>query len=258
MTKDYFQRIWVIALNAFRETVRDKLLYSLVAFAALAIAASLLAGSVSLGQDIRVITDFGLTAILIFLLIITLFISTQLVWREVEHKTIYLALTKPISRDQFYLGKFFGLCLTIAVSAAVMGVIFLTLLYTKTHALSVPAIWAIGFLTLEAWLLTALGLLFSAFASPISSAVYTFCLVLIGHASSSLWLVAQKSPTALKGVLEFVYYLFPNLEKFNLRNEVVYNFRPDLIQVLSVFGYFVAFTGILLIAGAAIFRQDEF
>lgn len=255
---NYWRKVRVLTINTFRETVRDKLLYSLVAFAVLAIAASLLAGSVSLNQDVRVITDFGLTAILVFLLIITLFISTQLVWREVEHKTIYLALSKPISRDQFYLGKFFGLCLTIAVSAAVMGGIFLALLYFKTHAVSVSAIWAILFLTLEAWLLTALGLLFSAFTSPIASAVYTFCLVLIGHASSSLWGVAQKSAPLLKGVLEFVYYLFPNLEKFNLRNEVVYGFQPDLTQVLSVAGYFIAYTVILLIAGAAIFRQDEF
>lgn len=258
MSKEYFRKIGVITINTFRETVRDKLLYSLVAFAALVIAASLLAGSVSLGQDVRVITDFGLTAILIFLLIITLFISTQLVWREVEHKTIYLALTKPISRDQFYLGKFFGLCLTIAVSAGIMGAIFLTLLYTKTNTVSVSAIWAIVFLLMEAWLLTALGLLFSAFASPVASAIYTLCLVLIGHASSSLLLIAQKSSSILKSILEVVYYVFPNLEKFNLRNEVVYNFQPDTTQILSVLGYFVAYTAILLIAGAAIFRQDEF
>lgn len=256
--KTYWQKIWVITINTFRETVRDKLLYSLVAFAALAIAASLLAGSVSLNQDVRVITDFSLTAMLVFLLIITLFIGTQLVWREVEHKTIFLALTKPISRDQFYLGKYFGLCLTIAVSAVIMAAIFLGLLYLKTHAISIPALWAILFLVMEAWLLTALGLLFSTFTAPLASAVYTLCLVLIGHASSSLWLIAQKSSPVVKGLLEFVYYIFPNLEKFNLRNEVVYGFRPDVIQIVSVTCYFVAFTAVLLIVGMAVFRRDEF
>jgi len=258
MTPSYWQKIGVIALNTFRETVRDKLLYSLIAFAGLVIAASLLAGSVSLGQDVRVINDFGLTAMLVFLLIITLFVGTQLVFREIERKTIYLALTKPISRDQFYLGKYLGLCLTILVAAVMMAVLFLGVLYFKTKGVSVSAVWAIGFLVLEAWLLTAVGLLFSSFASPISSAVYTFCLALIGHSSTSIWTIAQKSPVALKGILEFVYYVFPNLEKFNLRNEVVFNFRPDAVQVIAVLGYFLGYTLVVLFLGGLIFRRDEF
>lgn len=256
--RNYWSIIGVIARNTFQETVRDKLLYSLVAFAGLVIAASLLAGSVSLGQDVRVIIDFGLTAMLVFLLIITLLIGTQLMFREMERKTIYLALTKPISRDQFYLGKFFGLCLTLAVAAGVMTVLFLGLLYVKTKTFSEPALWAVLFLLLEVWLLTAIGLLFSTFASPLSSAVYTFCLVLIGHSSNSLWLIAQKNPGVLGNILEAIYYIFPNLEKFNLRNEVVYNFQPVAMQVVGVVGYFVCYTAVIIIAGLVAFRRDEF
>lgn len=247
-----------IAINTFRETVRDKLLYSLIGFAVLTIAASLLAGSVSLGQDARVIQNFGITALLVFLLIITIFIGTQLVYREIERKTIYLTLSKPLTRESFYLGKYIGLCLTIAVSALVMGVVFLAVLRCKTGQFSTPVIWATSFVILEAWLLTAVGLLFSSFTSALASAVYTFGIVLIGHSATTIWILSQKSQGFLRYVLEVVYYLFPNLEKFNLRNEIVYNFQPDLQQVLLVIAYFIAYTAAVLLAGLAIFRRDEF
>ncbi|HSX42448.1 MAG TPA: ABC transporter permease subunit [Candidatus Saccharimonadales bacterium] len=252
------KKIWAVAKNTFKETVRDKLLYALLGFAVLVIAGSLLAGSVSLGQDQRVIEDFSLTAMLVFLLIITLFIGTQLVRREVERKTIYLSLTKPISRDQFYLGKFVGLCLTSAVSAVVMGTIFLIVLYLKTKSFEWVALWAIGALILEIWLLTAVSLLFSSFAAPIASAIYTFGLVLVGHSSLTIWSIAQKSGGFLKGTLEAVYYVFPNLEKFNLRNEVVYHLHPNPTQTVAIILYFVGYTVAVLLLGMSVFRRHEF
>jgi len=247
-----------IALNTFRETVRDKLLYSLVAFAVIVLGASLLAGSVSLGQDTRVVQDFGLMAILVFQLIISLFIGTQLVWREVEHKTIYMVLSKPVSRNTFYLGKFFGLCLTLLVTGLVMGGLFLILVGYKTHTVQAVSIIAISYTILEAWLLTAVGLLFSAFTTPLASAVYTFCLALIGHSSATIWIISQKSGSIIKGLLEGIYYLLPNLEKFNYRNDVVFNLPPDGRQTALVALYFLGYTIALLLLGMAAFRRDEF
>lgn len=253
-----FSIVKSIASNTFRETVRDKLLYSLIGFSILTIAASLLAGSVSLGQDARVIQNFGITALLVFLLIITVFIGTQLVYREVERKTIYLALSKPLSRETFYLGKYFGLCLTILVSALIMGTVFLMILRWKTGVISTPVVWATSFVILEAWLLTAVGLLFSSFTSALASAVYTFGVALIGHSATTIWVLSQKSQGFLRYLLETVYYIFPNLEKFNLRNEIVYNFQPDSTQVLLTLAYFLTYTAAILLAGLAIFRRDEF
>ncbi len=249
---------WAIALNTWRETLRDKLLYSLVGFAVLVIAASLLAGSVSLGQDARVIENFSLTAMLVFLLVITYFIGTQLVFREVERKTIYLVLSKPVSRETFYLGKFFGLCLTILVAGLIMAAMFLIVLGVKTDNVPVAAYFAVGAIILEAWLLTAVSLLFSTFTSPLSSAVYTFGVTLIGHGSATIWLLAEKGSPVVRGLLEGVYYLFPNLEKFNLRNDVVFNLVPDVAQVGWILLYFVGYTAFLLILGVSIFRRHEF
>ena len=250
--------IKTIALNTFRETIRDRIFYSLIAFAVLTVAASLLAGSVSLGQDVRVIGDFSLTAILVFELIITLFIGTQLVWREIERKTVYLVLSKPVSREAFYLGKFFGLCLTLLVSGVIMGVIFLSIMAFKTHAFNFIAALAILLVILEAWLLTAVGLLFNSFTTPLASAIYTFCLALIGHSSTTIWLMAKKATPAVRYVLESVYYVFPNLEKFNLRNEVAFSFQPEAGQMVMILLYFVAYTVAVLLLGMAAFRRHEF
>lgn len=250
--------IWIIAKNTYIETVREKVLYAIVGFSVLVIAASLLAGSISLGQDIRVIQSFGLTSMLIFLLIITIFIGTQMLYRETERKTIYLTLTKPISREVFYLGKFVGLCLVLATSAVLMGIVYITLLWAKSGFVAHANYWAIGFIILETWLITALGMLFGSFASPISSALYSFGLILIGHSAGTIYLISQKSEPILKYVLQGVYYLFPNLEKFNLRNEVVYSLSPDFLQVISTLGYFLGFTALLIVLGMAVFRRNEF
>ncbi len=250
--------VLAIARNTFRETIRDRVLYSLIGFSVLVIAASLLAASVSLGQEARVIQDFGLTAMLIFLLIITIFIGTQLVYREVERKTVYLVLSKPVSRDAFYLGKFLGLSLTLAVVASIMGAVFLSLVAFKTGSFSSSGLMAVIFMCLEAWILTAVGMLFSSFTSPLASAIYTFSLALIGHSSESIWRIAQKAQPAVRYALEAVYYIFPNLEKFNLRNEVVFNFIPDATQIGSVLIYFIGYLIALLLLGFVIVRKHEF
>lgn len=254
----YWRTIGVIAVNTYKETIRDRILYSLIGFAGLVIVASLLAGSVSLGQDVRVIESFSLTAMLIFLLTITLFVGTQSVFREVERKTVYLTLSKPVSRDQFYLGKYLGICLTIAVSALVMGAVFLVLIYQKTQVFSWSDVWAVVFLLFEAWLLTAVGLLFSAFSSPIASAVYTLCLALIGHSSATIWAIAAKSTGFVRYMLESVYYVFPNLDKFNLRNEVIYAVKPTLTEFSTTVLYFLAYALLALVLGMLAFRKDEF
>lgn len=250
--------VLAIARNTFKETIRDRILYSLVGFSVLVIAASLLAASVSLGQEARVIQDFGLTAMLIFLLIITIFIGTQLVYREVERKTVYLVLSKPVSRDAFYLGKFLGLSATLFVVAAIMGTVFLALVAFKTGTFSVSGLMAILFMCLEAWILTAVGMLFSSFTSPLASAIYTFSLALIGHSSESIWRIAQKAQPAVKYILEGVYYLFPNLEKFNLRNEVVFGLVPDATQIGSVLVYFAGYLAALILLGFVIVRKHEY
>ena len=119
-----------VAVNVFRESVRDKVLYNLVVFAVLLMAASYLIGQLTAGQDIKIIKDLGLAAIATFGLMIAVFIGIGLVWKEVERRSIYALLTKPISRAQFIVGKYFGLVLTLAVNVVVMVVAWYAVLAT--------------------------------------------------------------------------------------------------------------------------------
>lgn len=250
--------IWLIALNTFKETIRDRILYLIVVFSITVIAATLLAASVSLGQDARVIKGLGLTAMLMLLLIITVFSGTQLIWREIERQTIYFILTKPVSREAFLLGKYLGLVLTVTLVGSIMGGELLALLKLKGILELAPTLATIGFIWLESYLVIAISLFFASFAAPLSSAVYTFLIVMVGHSSTTIWLISQKASPSLKYLLETVYYLFPNLEKFNLRNELIYGLTVEPSQVLTVIGYFVGYTLVMLLLALAAARHQEY
>jgi ABC-type transport system involved in multi-copper enzyme maturation permease subunit len=112
--------VGLVAVNVFRESVRDKVLYNLVAFAVLLMAAAYLLGQLSAGQDVKIIKDLGLAAISIFGLLIAIFIGIGLVWKEVDRRSIYGVLSKPIRRSEFVLGKYLGLLLTLIVMQLVV------------------------------------------------------------------------------------------------------------------------------------------
>src|SRR5260221_10127743 len=121
-----------IAVNVFRESVRDKVLYNLVVFASLLIGASYLLGQLTAGQDVKIIKDLGLAATSVFGLFIAVFIGIGLVSKEVERRSIYGLLPKPIHRYQLVLGKYVGLSLTLVVNVAVMAAaLYAVLLYMK-------------------------------------------------------------------------------------------------------------------------------
>lgn len=149
------KQILIIAQNTLRETIRDRILYSILGFSIMVIAASLLAGSVSLDQDIRVIQNFSLMSVLIFMLVITVFLGSQMMFREIERKTIYITLSKPVSREQFYLGKFFGLTATVSLAVLTMSIVFMSVLYFKGYREFSSIVWAVIFMLFEVPILVA-------------------------------------------------------------------------------------------------------
>src|SRR2546423_10299820 len=187
----------LIAANVFRESVRDKVLYNLVLFAILLIAGAYLIGQLTAGQDVRIIKDLGLGAMSIFGLFIAVFIGIGLVSKEVERRSIYSLLAKPVHRFQIVLGKYIGLVLTLAVNLSIMSAaLYLVLLYMATTGgpgmvrgieapVLDPALFkAIGLLFVELSVVTAIALFFSTFSTPILSAAFTFSLYVSGHLSA--------------------------------------------------------------------------
>src|SRR5436190_6705505 len=114
-------RVVIIARNAFREAVRDRILYNLILFVLLITASAVFLSELSAGQEARVIVNLGLSSILIFGTFISIFVGVSLVWKEIEKRTVYSIFSKPIGRGEFIIGKYLGLCLTLLVNVAVMG-----------------------------------------------------------------------------------------------------------------------------------------
>src|ERR1700716_2895797 len=194
-----WRRVVAIARNAFREAVRDRVLYNLVVFALLLIAGAIFLGELSAGQEAKIIVDLGLSAILLFGVFIAIFVGVGLVYIEIERRTLYAILSKPIGRGEFLLGKYLGLCLTLFVNVLIMGLgLSLALIFVKRgFDPLVVRIWpAIFLIYVELAILTGVAMLFSAFSSPALSALLAFFVFVIGHFSADLKTLANSLGSA--------------------------------------------------------------
>ena len=261
-----------IAINVFRESVRDKVLYNLVLFAILLIAASLLIGELTAGQDVKIIKDLGLSATSIFGLFIAVFIGIGLVSKEVERRSIYALLAKPIERGQLVLGKYVGLVLTLAVNVSVMAVALYAVLGFMSWGVprEVAQTWdapgldpalleAIGLILVELMLVTAIALFFSTFSTPILSAAFTFGLFVVGHFSSDLrnFQDVVASPAAAR-IARALYWVLPNLAQFDVKDNVVHGVPVPIAYVATTTAYGVLYIAMLLVVSMFIFSRRDF
>jgi len=255
-------RIGTIAQNAFREAVRDRVLYNLVLFVLLLTAGAIFLGELSGGQEAKIIVDLGLSSILLFGVFIAIFVGIGLVHKEIERRTIYAILSKPIGRGEFLLGKYLGLCLTLLVNVFVMGAgVSLALLYVKRGwDPLVFSIWpAILLIYLELAILTAVALLFSTFSSPALSALLTFFVFVAGHFSGDLkTFAASLGGTAARWFFTTIYYLVPNLSNYSLITPAAHGYAPGAPELLLALLYAVIYSSVLLAAGALIFNRRNF
>jgi ABC-type transport system involved in multi-copper enzyme maturation permease subunit len=254
-----WRRVAAIARNAFREAVRDRVLYNLVVFVLLLIAGAIFLGELSAGQEAKIIVDLGLSAILLFGVFIAIFVGVGLVYKEIERRTLYAILSKPIGRGEFLLGKYLGLCLTLLVNVAIMGVgLSLALLYVKRGwDPLVVRIWpAIFLIYLELMILTGVAMLFSAFSSPALSALLTFFVFVIGHFSADLKTLAGSMGSApTRWFFAGLYYLLPNLANYNAIAAAAHGQVPEVRALIAALVYGLIYIGVLLAATTLVFSR---
>ena len=246
-TSKSITRTVAIARNAFREAVRDRVLYNLVLFVLLLTAGAIFLGELSAGQETKIIIDLGLSAMLLFGVFIAIFVGVGLVYKEIERRTLYAILSKPIGRGQFLVGKYLGLCLTLLVNVAVMGAgVSVALVYIRRGwEPSAIRIWpAILLIYLELTIITAVALLFSTFSSPALSALLTFFVILIGNFSGDLFRV--------------LYYLLPHLTTYAVITPAAHGLTPDIQTILLALAYAVIYSIVLLAAATMIFSGRNF
>jgi ABC-type transport system involved in multi-copper enzyme maturation permease subunit len=217
--------ISVIARNTFKEAVRDRILYLLLFFSGLSIILSRVLAVLTVGDRVKVVKDVGLASISFFGALMAILIGTGLVYKEIEKRTIFTLISKPIRRAEFLLGKFFGLVL-----------IFMELI-----------------------LLTAVAVLFSCFSTPILSSLFALSFYLIGHFSWGLETLIKKTPAgAGRTFLRILYTLLPDLENFNIKTEVVQNLPLPAGLWLGAAGYGAAYTAFVLLLAYLVFRRRDF
>lgn len=256
------RRVATIARNTFREAVRDRVLYNLVLFVVLLTVASVFLGAASAAQDTKIIVDLGLSASLLFGVFIAVFVGVGLVYKEIERRTLYAIFSKPVGRGEFLLGKYLGLCLTLAINVAVMGLaVSLAVLYATGGQTSLAVrLWpAVALIYMELAILTGVALLFSSFSSPILSAFATFAVFVIGHFSGDLKdFAAVLDARAATATFTTLYYLLPNLSNFAYITPAAYGLVPPASHLASALAYTVVYVAVLLAGATLIFRHRDF
>jgi Cu-processing system permease protein len=253
------RRAGVVALNTFREAVRDRVLYNLVFFALLLMAAAVAVGQISIGIEETVIVSLGLSAISVMGLLISIFIGVALVSKEMDKRTLYALLAKPLRRWEFLLGKFGGLVLTLAVNTAAMAAgLLLVMLYVK-HSLErgeTAVLVAVYFIWLKLALVVALALLFSCFTTPLLAILFTVGLYIVGLYVQELRnLPVEVMSPAMAAFTKWLSYLLPNFENFNVMAMAAHGRAIPGALILQNTLYTVIYCAIVLTAAAAVFSR---
>lgn len=250
-----------ITLNTFREAVRDRVLYNLVAFAVILIASAILFGEISIGIQKTILINLGLSSISIFGLLTAVFLGIGLVYKEVDKRSLYALLSKPVRRRQFIVGKFLGLSLTLSVNTMFMSAGLWGALYYLTRQFEAQDqfIWAaIYFILLQLFLVTAVCLFFSCFSTPVLSAILTFLLYLIGNFSSDIRAFGELARSfPVKALTTFLYYLLPNFSNFNIAGWVSHGRPVAASLILLNTLYALCYGGVLVIASALVFSRKD-
>jgi len=254
-------RVLIVARNTFREAVRDRVLYNLVFFALLMMAAAVLVGQISVGIETVVMISLGLGAISLIGLLIAVFTGVGLVAKEIDKRTLHAVLAKPLSRWEFLLGKFAGLALTLAVNTAAMAAgLGLALLFVRRALLAsdLAVLVAVYFILLKLMLVVALAMLFSCFTSALLAILFTGGLYLAGLFVSELRRleVTQLAPRT-QAFFAVLSYVLPNFGNYDVTGAAAHGRAVPAGLVLHNTLYTLLYCGLVLAAAALLFSRKD-
>lgn len=252
------KNIITIARNTFKLEIRDRILIGILIFALGYMALTLFLADLVL-KELPMVESFGLTGIYFFNAITALFLGTTSFFKDIDRKVVYFVLSKPVSRAQFLLGKFFGLCMVLLLTSAVLTVVYLGVVAYEGGGFNALGILAIAMQFLEMMLFLAFAIFVSTFSSSLISIVYTSAIFFLGHIVSSL--VADAKTIGLAGaklfLVQVLYYAFPNLEKFDIRNLAVHAVAEPFSSFALALAYAAVYIILLLCGAVWIFDRKE-
>jgi ABC-type transport system involved in multi-copper enzyme maturation permease subunit len=252
-------RIQTLAVNTVREAVRNKVLYVLLFFALVLIATGVVLSTLSYVERERILQDIGLASIRLFGAAIAIFVGVGLIHKEVERRTIFTILSKPVSRTEFLLGKFAGLVVTLWIQVAIMGATFAAVSWLAGAPVTREHGEAILLCAGELAVLVAVATLFSSFTTPMLASLFGAGFYVVGHLTRDLRAVGAQSGSPLaEQATALLHRVLPDLEAFNASLEAVHGLPIPWAAVWQPLLYGACYAAGLLLVAALIFERRDF
>ncbi len=250
---------WSIAINTFREAIRNRILHGIIFLALVLVAGSFFVGRLSVENDARVIRDMGTTFVSLIVVLVSIFSGVNLLYVEIQRKTIYTIVTKPVPRWSFILGKYLGLVLTLAAVEGLIAGVLLLLILIRGDTFGAIHIQSLLLIFLEGSLIAALATLFSSFSTPFLSALFTFGIFILGRQRENLYLYAEKFHTdGLGTLIEAVGIIIPDLTLHRADLQLAHLIPLHWDYMAYTTGYTVFYIAILLFLSCIIFSRRDF
>jgi ABC-type transport system involved in multi-copper enzyme maturation permease subunit len=255
------RNVTALAWVTVREALRQKLAVNLLVFATALVAASLVLSSLTFGEQYRVIANIGLSAMEVFGTLIAVFLGAGLVAGDVQRRTVFPIVAKPVSRAEYVAGRYAGLVVTTTLNLAVMAACFAAVLAVYTRGLAflveTPFLVTVGAIALQLAMIATIAVLFSTFTTPTLSAIFSLSLVVAGHLASDLVRYWSKQGAALAWMGKALYLLVPNLEALNFKEAMVYKdaLASGTVATALLYGTLYA-AGVVAVAAAVFTRRD--
>jgi len=251
--------IWPIAQSSFKESMRQKILYVIIIFSFITILSALLYKTLAINQEVKLMKDVGLAAMVVLGVLVAIFTGTNSISREIDSKTIHTLLAKPVKRSEFVLGKFLGAGLTTLFNLCIMAIGFLIIVAIVEKGAPFYLLKAIVLTAVELLILVSASIFFSTIFPQAISTIFALLLFLVGHVTNLLPYLIRKAETiGTKIIASIFYYLLPNLQYFNLRTEVVSNLSIPVSLILLTIIYGILYATIGVVLSILVIRGKDF
>jgi ABC-type transport system involved in multi-copper enzyme maturation permease subunit len=253
------RKIRSVAVNTFKESVREKLLYLVIIYAMALVVSVFILSPLSVGAaNGKIVTDVGLAGISILGILTAIIVGSNLVHKEVDKKAVLMVLTRPISRAEYILGKFAGVALSLTVLVTIMTAVLAVMMLLGGGRFTPAVFLAVGLSLLEIMVLIAVMLFFSTFTTPLLTSFFTICIFIAGSLSGDLRLFAQKfGGKWMNRIMDALYFTLPNLKVFNLRHEAVHGLRFSTSEILLPLAYGLVYISAMLYFAWMVFRRRD-
>ncbi len=251
-------RLWALCINTFREAVRDRVLHSIIFFAVGVVIFSLGLKEVTIGDQAKVVRSIGQSGIDFFASVIAMFLGISSIWKELEKKTIYTLLSKPIPRWMFLLGKYCGLMLTVVAEVVLLAALYTALMVFQQSFPPPVFFMSIALLIIELMLITAWSILFSSYSAPTTATAFMIATFCIGHLADDIWLFSSAAENPLfRDLGAALYWTLPNFEALSIREAAIHGQPIPWERVGYAFTYGLSYTTAVLVAAMAIFKYRD-